>query len=90
MHYVYTLLSLKSKTIYIGQTNDLRRRINEHNTGIGGEYTKKHRPFKLVHYEAFVSKKDAIKQEGFYKSGYGREVLKEKIENSLSAIRKLS
>ncbi len=67
-------------------TNDLRRRFIEHNSGIGGEYTKKNRPFKLVFYEAFLTKIDAEKQEKFYKTGYGREVLKDKIKESLKIV----
>ncbi len=86
MYYVYVLLSLKNKRLYTGSTSDLRRRFREHNDGIGGKYTRDNRPYKLVFYEAFLTEKDAIKQEKFYKSGYGREVLKEKIENSLKQL----
>ena len=84
MFYTYVLLSLKNGTLYIGSTSDLKQRVEVHNNGLGGEYTKKNRPYKLIFYEAFLSKKDANKQETFYKSGYGREVLKEKIEDSLT------
>ncbi len=86
MFYTYVLFSLKSKTLYVGSSNDLKQRVKDHNSGIGGKYTKDNRPFKLVFYEAFLAKKDAIKQETFYKSGYGREVLKEKIKNSLTLV----
>ncbi|MDO8487357.1 MAG: GIY-YIG nuclease family protein [Candidatus Curtissbacteria bacterium] len=86
MYYVYVLLSLKNKRLYTGSTNDLRRRFREHNDGIGGKYTRDNRPYKLVFYEAFLTEEDALKQEKFYKSGYGREVLKGKIENSLKQL----
>lgn len=86
MYYVYVLYSLKSKRLYTGFTNDLKQRYKEHNRGIGGEYSKKNRPFKLVFYEAFLAKQDAEKQELFYKSGYGREVLRGKIGESLKQI----
>ena len=69
--------------MYIGSSDNLKRRIREHNEGIGGTYTKNNRPFKLLFYEAYISKSDALKQEKFYKTGYGREVLRGKIENSL-------
>lgn len=69
--------------MYVGVTGDLKRRIDEHNSKIGGKYTKKNGPFKLVFYEAFVNKKDATKDELFFKTGYGREVLKGKLENFL-------
>ncbi len=84
MYYVYALLSLKNKRLYIGYTSNLVRRLREHNTGQGGAYTKKNRPFRLVFYEAFLAKKDAEKQEKFYKTGYGKEVLKAKIKNSVN------
>ena len=86
MFYVYVLKSLKSKRLYVGFTEDLKKRLEEHNRGIGGKFSKSNKPFKLVFYEAFLDKKDAIKQEKFYKSGYGREVLKQKIENSLKLV----
>lgn len=87
MFYTYVLYSLKSKRLYVGYTENLKQRVNEHNKGIGGNYSNKNKPFKLIFYEAFLSKEDASKQEKFYKSGYGREVLKEKIEKSLKIIK---
>ena len=86
MFYVYVLLSLKSSTLYVGFTEDLKQRLKEHNNGIGGAFTKRNKPFKLVFYEAFLSKKDTLKQEKFYKSGYGRDVLKSKLEFSLETM----
>lgn len=87
MYYVYVLLSLKNKRFYVGCTEDLKKRVGEHNKGIGSTFTKHNRPYKLIFYEAFLDKKDATKQELFYKSGYGREVLKEKIKNSVDEIK---
>ena len=81
MWYTYVLESLKNKSLYTGYTNDLRRRFEEHNQKRGGEYTSKHGSYKLIFYEAFLEKKDAMKAEEFFKSGYGREVLKDKLEN---------
>ncbi len=86
MYYVYVLYSIKSKRLYIGYTQNLKQRIEEHNKGVGGTYTKNNRPFVLVFYEAFRAKEDATKQERFYKSGYGREVLNAKISVSLDEI----
>ncbi|HEY4528554.1 MAG TPA: GIY-YIG nuclease family protein [Candidatus Paceibacterota bacterium] len=83
MYYTYVLLSLKNKRKYIGSTDDLRQRVREHNSGIGGKYTKDNKPFKLIYYEAYVSKKDAQRAEKFYKTGYGREILNSKLEDFL-------
>ena len=79
MWYVYVLRSLKNKRLYTGVTSDLRRRIIEHNNKLGGAYTSKNSPFKLIFYEAYLEKSDAITAEKFFKTGYGREVLREKL-----------
>lgn len=73
MYYVYALYSTKTKVIYIGSTSNLKQRIKEHNSGSGGFFSKRNKPFELLFYEAFVSKKDALKQELFYKTGYGKK-----------------
>ena len=78
MWYAYVIKSKKNKHLYVGSTEDLKRRFTEHNQGRGGAYTRKNAPFDLLFYEAYQEKGDAIAAENFYKSGYGREVLKEK------------
>ena len=79
MFYAYVIKSKKNERLYYGSTDDLKRRISEHNRGIGGKYTKDNRPFELLYYEAYISYDLARKAEKFYKSGYGREVLKSKL-----------
>jgi len=66
------LQSEKNKRLYIGFTDNLKRRLEEHNGGSGGSYTKKNRPFKIIFYEAFGNKQDAVRVEQFFKTGYGR------------------
>lgn len=83
MYYVYVLQSIRNKRLYYGVTDDLKRRFSEHNNGSGGKFTSDNRPFKLIFYEAYIDKNDAHRQEKFYKSGYGREVLKGKLSNYL-------
>ncbi|MDP3740841.1 MAG: GIY-YIG nuclease family protein [bacterium] len=84
MWYVYVLESKKNKRLYTGSTSDLKRRLSEHNSKKGGEYTSRAGPYKLIFYEAYIDKRDAVKAELFFKSGYGREVLKDKLRNYLS------
>lgn len=84
MYYAYCLESQKNCKLYIGFTNDLKRRFEEHNNGIGGDFTAKNGPWKLIFYEAHANEKDAREMELFYKSGYGREVLKKKLKNYLN------
>jgi GIY-YIG catalytic domain len=47
MYYTYVLLSEKSHIFYYGYTHDLKKRLNEHNSGVM-KSTKAHRPWKLV------------------------------------------
>jgi putative endonuclease len=75
MYYVYILKSEKNSKLYKGFTNDLKRRIYEHNTG-HSDFTRNNGPWKLIYYEAFLNKVDAISEEAFLKTGKGRERIK--------------
>ena len=75
MFYVYIIKSLSNGKLYKGLTNDLKRRIREHNSG-GSTYTSNNGPWKLVYYEAFLNKEDARREELFLKSGKGKERIK--------------
>jgi putative endonuclease len=66
MHYVYMLQSLKNKKTYIGSTNDLRKRLLEHNAGESSS-TKADRPWKILYYEAFAEEKLARSREKMLK-----------------------
>lgn len=74
-HFVYILQSVKDKNFYTGLSNNIDRRIREHQLGLV-KSTKNRRPLKLIHLETFGSKKEAAKREKFLKSGQGREILK--------------
>lgn len=74
---LYILKSLKDKKRYIGITSSLEKRLNEHTDGLC-KSTKSRRPFELIHTEKYISEKEAMKWEKFYKSGKGREYLKNK------------
>lgn len=62
MFYVYVLKSEKDDRLYIGRTNDLTRRVSEHNQGVNLA-TRYRRPFQLVYYEAYLSLRDASLRE---------------------------
>jgi len=62
MFYVYILKSKKDNELYIGSSNDLRRRFQEHNSGLV-KSTKSRIPFELRYYESYNSEKDARKRE---------------------------
>jgi len=81
MHYSYILL-LSNSQLYAGETDNLRRRFGEH---INGKVTstKHRRPLKLVFYEAFTAKTDAIRREKYFKTSKGKSTLKLMLRDSL-------
>lgn len=83
MYYVYILFSNKLNKKYIGLTSDLKRRFKEHNIG-KSSFTNRGKPWKLVYYEAFISKIDAEEEEEFLKSGKGRERLKFLLKDTIN------
>jgi len=83
MYYVYILKSLRNKSLYIGYTVDLKRRLEEHNDGKNIS-TKPFRPYKLIFYEAFLEKIDAKNREEYLKSGYGRRTINKLLRKYLN------
>ncbi|MFA4905284.1 MAG: GIY-YIG nuclease family protein [Candidatus Margulisiibacteriota bacterium] len=83
MYYVYILKSLKDSNLYIGSTNNLDRRIKEHNEGKCFS-TKSRIPFEIIYYEAYKSEGDARKREHNLKlRSRAHAQLKKRIEGSL-------
>jgi putative endonuclease len=84
VYYVYLIKSQQSSHWkYIGSTNNLERRFNEHQDGKVFS-TKNYRPFILVYYEAYLSEKDARERERQLKYfGNAYKFLIRRIENSL-------
>ena len=50
-------------TLYTGWTNNLEHRVEAHNVGKGAKYTKSRRPVKLVYFETYSSKEEAMRRE---------------------------
>lgn len=64
MKYSYTyVLKCKDGSLYTGWTNDLDKRVSNHNQGKGAKYTRSHGPVELVYYEAFQTKEEAMRRE---------------------------
>jgi putative endonuclease len=80
MYFVYVLKSINYKKSYVGHTDDLLRRITEHNNG-QSKFTSKFKPWKIIYNEKFESEVDAIFREKYYKSHAGRKKLKELFNN---------
>lgn len=86
MFFVYILKSKKDNNLYIGSTNDLRRRLEEHNSGKSLS-TKSRMPFVLVYYEAYAIEDEARRRESSLKL-HARALtqLKRRIEKSIESM----
>ncbi len=67
MWFVY-ILRCKDSSLYTGITNNLQKRFKDHQSGIGGAYTRSHLPIKLIYSELSKSRSDALKRESEIKS----------------------
>jgi putative endonuclease len=76
--FAYVLKSEIDCRLYKGVTSDLKRRLNEHNSGYN-KSTKRYIPWTLVYFEEFNTFAEARKRELYFKSGSGREFIKTKI-----------
>jgi len=66
--------------IYVGYTSNLEQRMNSHNVLATKGWTIKYRPWRLIHYEEYSSKKDAMLREKELKSHKGRDFIRNVIE----------
>ena len=63
MKYTY-IVQFADGTLYTGWTNCLQKRLKAHNEGkAGAKYTRSKRPVKLVYYEGFETKEEAMRRE---------------------------
>ena len=62
-YYVYILTTIHNKTLYIGVTNDLSRRVAEHKNEIADGFTKRYHIHKLVYFERYSDPQQAIQRE---------------------------
>ena len=77
-YYVYMLKSIEKKPItYVGYTNNLKKRLDLHNSGKGAKFTRG-RLWKLIYKEKFKSKNKAISREYYIKN---KRSLRNKIKN---------
>lgn len=80
---VYILYSERYDKIYVGYTSDLEARILSHNELSNKGWTKKFRPWKLIHTEKFDSVSEALKREKQLKSANGRKFARSLLHPSL-------
>ncbi len=75
MWYVYILKSVKTERFYVGQTENLKKRFEQHNSG-KTQSLKAYLPFEIVRVEEFSSKQEACRRERKIKSYKGGEAFK--------------
>jgi putative endonuclease len=78
-------MSEKDNNFYIGFTKDLKRRLEEHKKG-SVTPTASRRPLKLIYYEACLNEQDAVNREKYFKTGFGRRFLRNRLESFLERI----
>ena len=64
--YTY-IVQCSDGTYYTGWTNSLEKRVRVHNSGRGAKYTRSRRPVKLVYYEVFDDRTEAMRKRSSYK-----------------------
>lgn len=73
------VLECEGGSHYIGHTDDLMRRYKEHCDGHGAEWTQRHKPLRIAHFEELPTREEAVKREHDLKTGFGRKWLKDLI-----------
>ena len=75
MNYTY-ILECGDGSLYTGWTNQLEKRVKQHKAGRGAKYTRTHLPVKLVYFECFPTKEEAMSREWAIKQLSRRDKLK--------------
>ena len=80
MYYVYVIQSDRDNSLYTDFTTRLKKRINEHNSLLS-EYTRPRGAWRLIYFEGYIIKEDALGRETFLKSGSGKKYLDKQLKN---------
>jgi len=79
VYYVYALWNKRHDKIYVGMSKNPDRRLAGHNAGLS-TFTRNYRPWHRLYLVEVSSAAEARKKEKYYKSGWGRKMLKSKLE----------
>jgi putative endonuclease len=85
-YFVYVLLSQGDQKFYIGITQDVERRLQQHNEGKNSS-TSSRRPFLLIYFEAHLSGNDALRRESYFKTPSGKCTLRQMLRHTLDKFR---
>jgi len=80
-YFVYILYSEKCNKYYVGQTDSLEKRVDEHNHGKGGAFSSNCIPWKLLYSESFSTRSEAVKREQEIKKKKSRAYLEHLISS---------
>jgi putative endonuclease len=83
MQYVYILRSKEDGDLYVGCTNNLKRRFALHNAG-KVYATRRRYPLVLLYYEAYLNKFDAYERERYLKTGWGKNYIQKTLKQTLA------
>ena len=78
MFFLYILQSEKDSSYYVGYSDNLEKRLYEHNS-FTGRYTSRKKPWKLVYCEEYIEKSDALKREQYIKRMKSKRYIEELI-----------
>lgn len=81
--YTYVLQSLKDRNFHVGYTNNLVKRIEEHNKGKVPS-TKNRVPLKLIYWEGCLNQQDATRREKYLKTSWGKRFIKNRLKSYLT------
>ncbi len=82
-YFVYVLQNESNKRWHAGCTNNLRKRLQQHQGDKSG-YTKHRGPYKLIDYEVSFNENDARAREKYLKTGMGKRYLRNRLKRSLT------
>ena len=86
MFYTYILQSINFGKYYIGQTLDVNLRLIRHNKG-GSRWTNKFKPWKLVYFEEFETRAEAVRWERYLKSLKDKSIIKKLVSRGGRAVK---
>lgn len=84
-YFVYVLLSKKDNNFYVGYTEDLKKRLVDHNKG-NVRSTKNRRPLELIYFEGCKNLDDALHRERYLKTTYGKRYIRNRLKNDLICV----
>ena len=81
MFIMYILISKVFKKTYTGHTDNIAKRLKDHNLG-RSTFSKRYRPWEVIHKEEFKTEQEAGRRERYLKTAAGRRYLKKTIFNN--------